>query len=1777
VNRLDAHSRDIAIIGMACRFPGAGDWRSFWRNLREGVESIVPLGDAELLASGVDAAMLRQPNYVKAAAAIEDFDCFDAAFFEYSRREAKIIDPQHRLFLQTAWEALEDGGYWGNGYKGAIGVFAGAGGIVSSQFAANPALRGTTGGAEHIGNDKDFIATRVSYKLDLRGPSMTVQTACSTSMVAVHLACSSILNGECDMAIAGAATVRIPQRAGYLAREGDIHSPDGHCRAFDAEARGTVFGSGAGALLLKHLSDAVADGDHVYAVIRATAVNNDGAGKMSFTASSVPGQAKAMLEALSRSGVEPDSIGYVETHGTGTVIGDPLEIEALGRAFRTGTDRTQYCAVGSVKTNIGHVEQAAGVAALIKAALALYHREIPPSLNYRTPNPRIDFEASPFFVNAELRAWPTGAGPRRAAVNCLGLGGTNGFAILEEAPVRAADAVADPRTAHILTLSATSEAALHDLAGRWRERMAAEEQPVADLCHTSNVGRAEFPARMAIVGAKSSDFVAQLDPAGLKSAQAGERRKLAFLFPGQGSQYAGMTSELYQTHPVFRTELERCEAALRPHLECSLLDILFRSGGDKRLLDQTGYTQPALFAVEWSLARLWMSWGVRPDALIGHSLGEYVAACVAGVYTVEQGLQLVAHRARLMQSLPPGGAMAALFADGAAVDGLLKRCGRADVGVAAYNAPLNTVISGTAEGVAAVLAQAGDVSARRLPVSHAFHSHLMLPVLDDLEAVAAKPVACAPQIPVISNLTATSWSAAPTPAYWREHALRPVNMAASIRRLAEDGVADFVEVGPGSALVSMARQTLGPGARGARFLPSIAGDSEWRSICGTLASLWRSGAPVDWKAFARPFGARRVSAPTYPFRRERHWLDIAIAPEIPADALLGRRIESPLPVRQFESVYSLNSLPWLTDHRIFGHAVLPAAAVLVALTQMGRDELHLERGVVAGLVYRQALVVPEEAPVVTQILLHEGRALECELASRSGASRAKWSRNAGGRIVQDGGDVDTPALMMSGRAPALAEGLLKKDPADFYAALAGLGLNYGPAFRNIAELWLGEGVAVSRVVLPSHLCASEHLLHPALLDACLHVYPALAPEYRLADGATPAAEATYLPVSVERFEIRRAHLDRVFVYARRRLHLEAEGLLVVDIDIFSEDGEPAARLHGLTLRPLTAKQVKPSTASDAIHELRWVEAPAPTAAPPTAAWLVVESPGGICAGLADRLGADGATVRSLAIEPDSRADRLETSIRAAMAGLPSGTGIVLAHGLSTLVDERFSAIDMARAEEELCRTTLHLIQALSAVIDSGEMRPKVWLVTRRAQSATPAETETDPLQAALWGLGRVAAIEQARFWNGLIDIAGEDDLPALAAELGAGDGEGQVVCRASRRYVPRLASREAHTASADAAPSQPAGAWLITGGLGALGLRVARWAVEQCGARHLVLTARNAPGEKAASEIAALRTLGAEVVVRGMDVCREEDVAALIASIEAGPLRLTSVFHCAGVLDDGILIQMDWEKFRRVTAPKVLGGWLLHRYTRQLPLQNFVVFSSVLSITGAMGQANYAAGNAFLDGLVERRRALGLPAQTINWGPWADAGLAVSAGDRGRALWRSRGTDYIEPDHAMDLMASILAGGLRQSIVSLSDWSRWAQLYDRPPALFQSVVQKRADAAPARRVDRIAIGQRLAAAEPLGRRAVLAEVVVEVLRSLLEIEGDLATARPLREVGLDSLMAITLANQLEDALGQRLATAVLLKGPSVDQIVEELASRMTGEAAGAARSAARAIQMQGSV
>ena len=879
----EANTEQVAIIGMAGRFPGARNIEEFWKNLRDGVESISFFSDEELIRAGTDPQKFRHQNYVKAGAILADADYFDAQFFGLTNAEAEITNPQQRLLLECAYEALESAGYDPEQYKGQIGIFAGA---ATNRYRA--LVRAHQSRYEflnplqlRIGNDKDFLSTRVSYKLNLRGPSLNLNTACSTSLVATHLACQSLLHGECDIALAGGVSVLVPQVSGYLYQEGGIESPDGHCRPFDEQARGMIRGNGVGMVVLKRLSEAQSDGDVVCAIIKGSAINNDGAGKMGFTAPAIEGQAKVIAEALAVAEVSADSISYVEAHGTATQLGDPIEIAALTKAFRRGgAKRNSFCAVGSVKSNVGHLDAAAGVTGLIKTVLALQRRELPPSLHFTKPNPQIDFLNSPFFVNAKLSAWEAGETPRRAGVSSFGIGGTNAHVVLEEAPAATASS-RDSRAWQTLVLSARTESALEQVSANLLNYL--KQQPecdFADVAFTLAVGRKAFDYRRVLVCRDRNDAIAALEAKTDTSvARRPSEPACIFMFPGQGAQRVNMLRSLYEDEPFFRLQIDLCCQLLKPHLRLDLHDVLYPPA--ERLEEATAQlyrialAQPALFTVEYSLAKLWMKWGLRPTALIGHSLGEYVAACLAGVFTLADGLEIAAARGRLMQQAPAG-AMLAVPLSGHQLKSLLDS--HPNLSLAADNCLSQSVISGSPADIAAVENELkeNDHECQKLISAHAFHSPAMAPVMAPLIEQMRKVKLNRPRVPFVSNLTGR-WitnDQAIDPGYWADHMRHTVRFAEGIGLLLEETNAVLLEVGPGQTLSSFARQH--PALPAEQLVcPSLGQTNDVFELLQTLGRLWQEGVQIDWDQFYAGQNRRRVMLPTYPFERRRYWVEAA--------------------------------------------------------------------------------------------------------------------------------------------------------------------------------------------------------------------------------------------------------------------------------------------------------------------------------------------------------------------------------------------------------------------------------------------------------------------------------------------------------------------------------------------------------------------------------------------------------------------------------------------------------------------------------------------------------------------------------------------------------------------------------------------------------------------------------------------------------------------------------------------------------------------------------------
>ena len=1770
---------DIAIIGLACHFPGARNIEEYWRNLQEGRESITFFSDDELLEYGVDSSLLNDPNYVAAAPTIDDFDKFDAGFFDYAPREASIMDPQHRLMLQTAWHAFEDAGYDCNSLNIPVAVFAGSGGVVSSyladQLRNGVDMLGSTGSLEHLGNDKDFIATRISYKLNLTGPSVTVQTACSTSMVAVHLACQSLISGESDMALAGAATVRCPHHVGYLARKGDILSSDGHCRAFDANANGTLFGSGIGAVLLKPLGKAVDDGDHIYAVIKSTVINNDGKNKVSYTASSVDGQARAIVEALSLAKVTPDQIGMIECHGTGTIVGDPLEIQALMLAFKHCQVRgEQFCAIGSVKTNVGHLEQTAGIASLIKAILCIERGMLVPSLNFEHPNPKARLEKSPFFVNTQIQKWENKSrAPRVACVNSLGLGGTNAFAVLQQAPASVSTSKNTGKL-EILTLSAKSQSALSARTQQILFVLESDKCPdFSDLCHTLNAGRAAFSHRFSIL-ARSAGEAAQVLRNHIVEEQAPipvdirNPAPVVFLFPGQGSQYAGMARDLYDVYPVFRNVVDHCSEILEDELDIPLTDIIFSEVENSRIY-KTIYAQPALYTIEVALDQLWRSWGVKPNAVIGHSVGEYAAATSAGILSMEDGIQLIAARGKLMQSLPTGGTMLSIFAEQSVVERILVEfnCDRASI--AGINATNSTVVSGTEEALSNIAAQCAyrEITCKKLDVSHAFHSMLLEPILDEFEAVAGKFTYHRPRIGMLSNLTGKISYQEPDAHYWREHARQPVQYAACVRSVQKFSAKAYIEMGPGDVLLKLTRANM-PVGTDFLWLESLKhGARDWETMLHSLSTLYDHGAKINWQGFSKPFSCSRISLPGYPFQKERYWYKKSTRREIPqlstpqTHPFLGHPEVDTDGEVVYRKSYDLNHFGFLDHHRIYGMAVLPFSVALEAVLVAG-EQYFKASVILENVIYHTAMLV-EQRDVEIRLMAQTNGSVAFEMTSKS--------KNTTSGVVQIHivGAVNRVQAEKVLTSNALIPSQFKESPKIidielFYERINRSGLNYGSLFRNtIKGIWREGDDLISYVCLHEDLNSLAYKIHPALLDGCLHIFPMLAKEYGDFSDAKLFDGESYLPISIQQFTI----TAPVYGPLWTRVHCQERSIdrILLDINLYDIHGMPIGALIGLEVRRLSPDAVRPVDYLQHAYKLAWAQLPAITTGTANQStnpkgWLVVPDKQGVADALIERLDERSEDVTVLDFESfkqDSIQD-WRSSIQNALCSLSAPLNKVIF--LSALDAPTYKNIDSQKllyGEELVCRNALMLMRAL-ATDDMPSAR--VWFVTRNAVDSHTGDDMTfliNPLQSELWGFAKSIAQEMRHLWGGLIDLPEMStiqprlDARALLDEFDSDTAEDQVALRPEGRYGPRLI-RIPEIDDKNTIRLNRNASYLISGGLGGLGLQVAKWLVEYYSVTSIVLMGRSSPSSSALKIIAELEALSCQVTVAQADVCSESDVARVIDQIQERLPPLRGIVHCAGYLDDGVVSNMDWDQFSSVTHPKVLGTWILHKQSQGLSLDLFILFSSVLSLIGSAGQSNYTAGNAFLDGLAAVRNQQRLPATVINWGPWSDVGMAIVSGNVGEKIWERRGATYIPPTLGIEYLDIAFQRRLSQVAVMMADWDVFTSQFETIPPLYFPLVRRSRLLTSASKSATISSNSLL---EMSGdeRKSTLAVIIKNEVAAVLgykleEIRHDQA----LDELGLDSLMTIELINRLQSVLPVELPRAAVIQAGNIDSLVQSV-------------------------
>ena len=1432
-------TESVAIIGIAGRFPGAKNIKIFWDNLCDGIESIDFFDTTELSSNNPD--WLDNPNYVKAGGVLDDIEYFDANFFSYSPKEAEIIDPQQRIFLECAWEALEDAGYNPQSYPGCVAVYAGAGmntyfinNVYPHLHAHNRSFLETMADVQlTMGQEKDFLPTRVSYKLNLTGSSINIQTACSTSLVAVHQAINSLLRGECELALAGGVSIRVPQKTGYIAQNNGIFSPDGHCKAFDADAEGAVFGNGAGIVVLKRLADAIADRDNIYAVIKGSSVNNDGWQKVSYAAPNLEAQASVVSQALRKAGIDASTIDYIETHGTGTNLGDPIEIAGLTQAFRETSQENGYCAIGSVKTNIGHLANAAGIAGLIKTVLSLKYQQIPPSLHFKKPNPHIDFENSPFYVNTQLSPWKAKESPRRAGVSSFGMGGTNVHLVLEEAPLESKEAL-NELPWQILTLSAKTPAALRELTQRYLGYLDSDrDTSLADICFTANTGRKHFEHRLTVLAESKGHLREQLaDFEQLNTSVVKNQDKLpkiAFLFTGQGSQYLGMGYQLYKTQPTFRKTLDRCDEILRPYLKKPLIEVLYppsvqnfeESTGDG-LIDETAYTQPALFALEYALFELWKSWGIEPDFVIGHSVGEYVAACVAGVFSLEDGLKLIAERGRLMQTLPQAGKMVALLANESEIRPVIAPYIQA-VSFAAINTPQSVVISGKSEVIEIICdsLEAKGIKIKPLTVSHAFHSPLMEPILADFKQFAQQISFSPPQIPLISNVTGQLATQEVTMAdYWCSHIRQPVRFADGMESLQQQKVDIWLEIGPKPILLGMGRQCL-PDEEGL-WLPSLRSvestsrspQGDWQQLLSSLAQLYLKGIPVNWLGFDRDYPRRREHLPTYPFQRQRYWLEpkkggggaLAATTSHP---LLGEQLElAGTSEIRFQSQISQHgqNLTYLADHRIFGQAILPLTAYLEMALAAGKFRFPNQRIRLQEVFIEQPLVLAAEqgeSNTLQLVLTPKGNNIySFQIYSRMAAGEMSvnptWIRHSFGDIFLGklaGGNQTVGQPIPFNLAAWQAQCATEIVPEQFYQERRSQDIDFGPSFQGLEQLWKGDGVALGRIRVPDRVwqAIDEYSLHPALLDASLHLLGAILPE------------GTYLPVVLDHLQLYHPPRRNLWSYATLKPGRSPDSeILNAEVHLFDDQGNLVAWVSGLCLRRANQRHMTHrSELENHLYEVVWQPSqgiPRRQGSEP-GNWLIFADGKGIGEALAESLFEKG--YRCTLVIPGDNYQQLELAAKSDSIRRHYQINPAAPQEFQRLLkDNPFSwqgVVHLWSMEAEALKgslqksqllgsgSALHLVQALS----EAKLSPRLWLVTQGAKPIDSAPVQVS--QAPLWGLGQAISLEYPELQCKRLDLDPLAADRALSVEVlldellfTDDDNEDQIGYRQGVRYVPRL-------------------------------------------------------------------------------------------------------------------------------------------------------------------------------------------------------------------------------------------------------------------------------------------------------------------------------------------------------------------------------------------------------
>ena len=1741
----------IAVVGMGCRFPnGANDPEAFWKHLTEGVDCLVDIPkdrwDIDDFYDPDPAAYGKM--YVRRLGLIDNVRGFDPLFFRVSPREAAGMDPQQRIMLEVVWEALENSGIAPDKLAGSnTGVFIG---VTTMDYAFLTLMSAHDDNDEEsqahsaTGVSQSILSGRISYFLGLHGPCLSMDTACSSSVLAIHLACQSLRKGECTMALTGAINLILAPIATVATCKGRLLAPDGKCKVFDESADGYARAEGCGVLVLKTLRDAQANGDRILGVIRGTACNQDGH-SAGITAPNGNAQREVIKTALKEAGLNPNQISYLEAHGTGTKLGDPIELQALGEVFGPGRPGDRPLVLGAVKASVGHMEPAAGMAGVIKVLKAFEHEKIPPQLHLRDPNHLVPWNDLPFSIPKSLMPWPAWDKNRRAGISCFGYSGTNTHMIVEAPPAVERTINPNDRPWHVLTLSAFGDEPRKDLAERYQQYLAGNpDASLADVCFTANAGRSHFPYRIAFVAPSSSvlekqlqEFLATGSPTDLvyQGVAPSTSPKVAFLFTEEEVR-PDLTCRLYDESQTVRQALERCDVIAQSLLGQSLVALLQPKPEDAEqsaeLLKRPKYSQPALFALGYAYLELWITWGVTPALALGHGVGEIIAGYCAGVFGVEEGMRLAVERGTKLETATGQSA----------------------------NPTVTTFRNGE--------------------ISQSYAS---------------------PGIPLISTSLGrqVKEEEARNPIYWQQSAGNATKWTESVAALrAADGQV-LLEIGHASAqLAQFTKHDPKPGSIQVSMFTS--GENAWRSVVRSIGAIYCAGVNLDWTGFDRPFQRHKLALPTYPFQRQECWVNIDSSLGMHTmpkglHPLVGKRLPSPFAKGQIvlEAISDTRRQTYLKDHRYFSQIVAPTSVFLEVGLAAAKVAFGLGDHFVEDLIMVDPLTLIERRKRLCQTHLIQSGINEYSFQFWSAdfesdkddkVAEGTWREHASGKIRR-GKKIASQAMIDPGlRSEWKARCHEELDSTQFYDNLADREIEYGAAFQVLSSISRRNGEALAtvhpRADLKSESNVKEYLLHPTILESAVQL---LSATFRDIEPLNSKG-GYYVPVKVELYSARPVGTKKLAAHASIRPQMDnANNTLIGNFQLYDEEGVVVAEIKGIHLKRRSSDQLKRqfsmSQVSQWIFETGW-EAQPKLAAPSktTSQWLIWADSsnwGRALTGQLQELGGRCTIVRqgeTFTALPDgsftcrpSAPDDFEKLIETISKGrtLPNVVFLAVADTTNDIKSSDMPAIAIRNSV-----SVMHLVQALAR--SENKEFSTFSIVTRGAQATQTPEELIDISTSSLWGLGRVLNSEIPDLHCRNIDLdpqcSQEECIRNLASELLATNlSENQIGLRQEERLVPRLVrwpqpgsvvQKESSSSGLDSVHLKMDGTYLITGGLGGLGLLMAGWMVEQ-GARRLILMGRSAPSATADESIRKLTEAGAEVITSRVDVADRQLVAEMLAANKSAEKPLRGIFHAAGILDDGAILRQDSGRFERVMAPKVSGAWNLHELTKDQHLDFFVMFSSSAALMGNPGQGSYSAGNTFIDALAHYRRAMGLNALSVNWGPWGSVGMAASLDVRHRQEWSAMGIEVIEPYHGLAALESVLGQPAPQVAVLAIDEMRLRRLMvgqTVPPFLTKLMPQRETQSQDKANKLQAEVKEKLQTATSEQRRTVLLDLVRKVVGEGFGFDPSRSVPldQNLTSMGMDSLLAIHLTNRLKNTLDYPLPLSLTMEYPTIAAIGEYL-------------------------